>query len=75
LVKVASLEVLPALTCPLQRDSSILARTPAVEFCPQVVLQRDSDILTCMPTVELCPQIVSHAPLIEAERTDADASP
>jgi hypothetical protein len=34
LVKVATLEVLSALTRPLQRDSSIVARTPAVELCP-----------------------------------------
>jgi hypothetical protein len=37
LVEVATLEVLSALTRPLQRDSSILARTPVVELCPQVV--------------------------------------
>ena len=33
-VKVATLDVLSALTRPLQRDVGILARTPAVEFCP-----------------------------------------
>jgi hypothetical protein len=33
LVEVATLEVLSALTCPLQRDLSILARTPVVELC------------------------------------------
>jgi hypothetical protein len=33
LVEVATLEVLSALTRPLQRDPSILAHTPAVELC------------------------------------------
>jgi hypothetical protein len=33
LVEVVTLEVLPALTCPLQRDPIILARTPAVDLC------------------------------------------
>jgi hypothetical protein len=33
LVEVATLDVLSALTRPLQRDSGILAHTPAVEFC------------------------------------------
>jgi hypothetical protein len=49
------------LTRPLQRDSGILARTPMVELCPQIVslLQRDSRILTRMPAVELCSQVVS----------------
>ena len=31
-VEVATLDVLSALTCPFQRDTGILARTPAVEF-------------------------------------------
>jgi hypothetical protein len=41
-VEVATLDVLLALTRPIQRDAGILARTPAVEFCPQVIrpLQR-----------------------------------
>jgi hypothetical protein len=33
-VEVATLDVLSALTRPFQRDTGILARTPAVEFCP-----------------------------------------
>jgi hypothetical protein len=37
LVKVATLDILLALTRPIQRDVGILARTPAVEFCPQVI--------------------------------------
>jgi hypothetical protein len=34
LVEVATLDILSALTCPLQGDTGILAHTPAVEFCP-----------------------------------------
>jgi hypothetical protein len=37
LIKVATLDVLLALPCPLQRYSDVLSRTPAVEFCPEVV--------------------------------------
>jgi hypothetical protein len=33
-VEVVTLDVLSALMRPLQRDAGILARTPAVEFCP-----------------------------------------
>jgi hypothetical protein len=33
-VEVTTLDVLSALMHPLQRDVGILARTPAVEFCP-----------------------------------------
>jgi hypothetical protein len=33
-VEVATLNILLALTHPLQRDAGILARTPAVEFYP-----------------------------------------
>jgi hypothetical protein len=36
-VEVATLNVLSALMRPLQRDADILARTPTVEFCPQVI--------------------------------------
>jgi hypothetical protein len=36
-VEVVTLDVLSALTRPLQRDTGILARTHAVEFCPQVI--------------------------------------
>jgi hypothetical protein len=54
-VEVATLDVLSALVRPLQRDAGILARTPAVEFCPQVIrpLQRDWSILDRSPAVEL----------------------
>jgi hypothetical protein len=37
LIEVATLDVLPALPRPLQRDPGVLSRTPAVEFCPEVV--------------------------------------
>ena len=37
LIKVATINVLAALACTFQRDSGILSRTPAVEFCPEVV--------------------------------------
>jgi hypothetical protein len=36
-VEVATLDVLSTLSRPLQRDTGILARTPAVEFRPQVI--------------------------------------
>jgi hypothetical protein len=32
-IKVATLDVLSALTRPFQSDTGIFARTPAVEFC------------------------------------------
>jgi hypothetical protein len=37
LLEVATLEVLVALSRPLQGDAVILARTPAVKFCPHVI--------------------------------------
>jgi hypothetical protein len=37
LIEVATLNVLPALPCHLQRDPGVLSRTPAVEFCLEVV--------------------------------------
>jgi hypothetical protein len=37
LIEVASIDVLGALARPFQRDPGILSRTPAVEFCPEVV--------------------------------------
>jgi hypothetical protein len=37
LIEVATLDVLAALTCPLQRDPGVLSRTPAVELCLEVV--------------------------------------
>jgi hypothetical protein len=36
-VEVVTLDVLSVLPRPLQRDAGILARTPAVEFCLQVI--------------------------------------
>jgi hypothetical protein len=43
LIEVMTLDVLSALSRPLQRDAGVLARTSAVEFCSQVIrlLQRD----------------------------------
>jgi hypothetical protein len=37
LIEVVTIDVLAALACPFQRDPGILSRTPAVEFCPEVV--------------------------------------
>jgi hypothetical protein len=37
LIEVAALDVLATLAHPLQRDPSVLSRTPAVEFCSKVV--------------------------------------
>jgi hypothetical protein len=37
LIKVATIYVLVALSRPFQRDPGILSRTPAVEFCLEVV--------------------------------------
>jgi hypothetical protein len=37
LIKVATIYVLAALVRPFQRDQGILSRTPAVEFCPEVI--------------------------------------
>jgi hypothetical protein len=56
-VEVATLDILSALPRPLQRDACILARTPAVEFCPQVIrpLQGDWSVLRRAPAVELRP--------------------
>jgi hypothetical protein len=61
-VEVATLDVLSALTRPLERDAGILACTPAVEFCPQVIrpLQRDWSVLSRTPAVELRPQVLSR---------------
>jgi hypothetical protein len=43
LIEVATLNVLPALSRPFQRDACIIDCTPVVELCPQVIrpLQRD----------------------------------
>jgi hypothetical protein len=67
-VEVATLDVLSALTRPLQRDSGILARTPTVKFCPQVIrpLQRDWSVMSRTPTVELRPQSVRPSPRVSA---------
>jgi hypothetical protein len=37
LIKVASIDVLAALACPFQRYPGIFSRTPAVEFCPEII--------------------------------------
>jgi hypothetical protein len=37
LIEVATLDILAALARPLYRDPGILSRTPAVEFCPEVI--------------------------------------
>ena len=37
LIEVATLDLLAALACPFQGDPGVLSRTPAVEFCPEVV--------------------------------------
>jgi hypothetical protein len=37
LIEIATLDVLSALPRPLKRDPGVLSRTPAVEFCPEVV--------------------------------------
>ena len=37
LIEVATLDVLAVLARPFQRDPGVLSRTPAVEFCPEVV--------------------------------------
>jgi hypothetical protein len=37
LIEVTTIDALPALTRPLQRDSSVLPRTPAIELYPEVV--------------------------------------
>jgi hypothetical protein len=57
IVEVATLDVLSALMRLFQRDAGILACTPAVEFCPQVIrpLQRDWSVLSRTPAVELRP--------------------
>jgi hypothetical protein len=56
------LDVLPTLTCPLQRDAGILARTLATEIYLQVIrpLQRDWSVLSRTPAVELRPQVLSR---------------
>jgi hypothetical protein len=61
-VEVATLNVLSALTRPLQRDVGILARTPAVEFCPQVIrpLLRDWSVLPRTSVVELRPEVLNR---------------
>jgi hypothetical protein len=61
-VEVATLDVLLALTRPLQRDAGILARTSAVEFYPQVIRppQRDWSILSSTPAVELRLQVLDR---------------
>jgi hypothetical protein len=40
LIEVTSIDVLAALARPFQRYPSILSRTPAVEFCPEIICLR-----------------------------------
>jgi hypothetical protein len=60
--EVATLDILSVLTCPLERDADILARTPAVEFHPQVIrpFHIDWGVLACSLAVELRPQVLSR---------------
>jgi hypothetical protein len=66
-----TLDVLPALTHPLQRDSSVITTLEVLSALPRP-LQRDPGILPRTPAVELCPEVVGLR--TEGERTDADAS-
>jgi hypothetical protein len=73
LIEVAALDVLAALTCPLQRDSSVIATLEVLSVLPHP-LQIYPGILPRMPTVELCPEVVGLCALTEGERTNTDAS-
>jgi hypothetical protein len=75
-VEVATLDVLSALTCPLQRDAGILARTPAAEFCPQVIrpFQRTGASSPARLRLRSARRSSVDAALTEGERTDADTS-
>jgi hypothetical protein len=57
LIEVATLDVLPALTRPFQRDSSVITTLKVLSalLCP---LQRDPSILPRVPAVEFCPEVV-----------------
>jgi hypothetical protein len=57
LIEVATLDVLPALKRPLQRDSSVIVTLEVLSVLPRP-LQRDPSILPRTPTVELCPEVV-----------------
>jgi hypothetical protein len=57
LIEVATLDVLPALTRPLQRDSSVITTLEVLSALPRP-LQRDPGILSRAPAVELCPEVI-----------------
>ena len=57
LIEVATLDVLPALTRPFQRDPSVITTLKVLSALPRP-LQRDLGILPRAPTVELCPEVV-----------------
>jgi hypothetical protein len=57
LIKVAALDVLAALTRPLQRDSSVIVTLEVLLTLPRP-LQRYPGILSRTPVVELCPEVV-----------------
>jgi hypothetical protein len=58
LIEAATLDVLPALTRSLQRDSSIFVTLEVLSALPRP-LQRDSSILARTPAIEFCPRVVS----------------
>jgi hypothetical protein len=76
IVEVATLDVLSTLSRPLQRDAGILARMPAVEFCPQVIRPPRVTRASSPARRRLSSTRRSSigATLIKGERTDADAS-
>jgi hypothetical protein len=57
LIEVATLDVLSALTRPLQGDSSVIATLEVLSALPRP-LQEDPGILSRTPAVELCPEVV-----------------
>jgi hypothetical protein len=75
LIEVATLDVLSALTRPLQRDSSVIVTLEVLSALLRP-LERDPGILPRTPAVELCPEVVGPCTpsLSVSTRTDADAS-
>jgi hypothetical protein len=75
-VEVATLDILSALSRPFQRDVGILARTPPVEFCPQVIRPPRETGASSPVRRQLSSAHRSSVgvALTEGERTDADAS-
>jgi hypothetical protein len=57
LIEVATLDVLPALTRPLQRDLGVITTLEVLLALPRP-LQRDPGILPRAPAVEFCPEVV-----------------